>query len=103
MNARLTTLILITLLFLSSCVTPAGTGYVYTQPVFVYPGVGLGTIIVVVSWTRNKSILWAIIHTIPGRHYVIYIFDCWKEKIFFIIALHDRFNYYLGILFTAKI
>ncbi|HEY4156192.1 MAG TPA: hypothetical protein VGM24_12215 [Puia sp.] len=57
---------------LASCV--AGSGhYVYSQPVYVYPGVGLGTIIaVVVSWSRNKSILWAIIHGILGWLYVIY-------------------------------
>lgn len=45
----------------------------YAQPVYVYPGVGLGTIIaVVISWSRNKSILWAIIHGILGWLYVIY-------------------------------
>ena len=43
------------------------------QPVFFYPGVGLGTIIAVaISWTRNKSILWAIVHGILGWLYVIY-------------------------------
>ena len=48
-------------------------GPVYTQPVYIAPGVGLGTIIaVVVSWSRNKSILWAIIHGILGWLYVIY-------------------------------
>lgn len=45
----------------------------YTQPVYVGPGVGLGTVIaVVISWSRNKSILWAIIHGILGWLYVIY-------------------------------
>lgn len=40
---------------------------------YVAPGVGLGTIIaVVVSWTRNKSIGWAIVHGILGWFYVIY-------------------------------
>jgi hypothetical protein len=56
--------------------TSCGTGpdhYVYSGPVYVVPGVGLGTIIaVVVSWSRNKSILWAIIHGILGWLYVIY-------------------------------
>jgi len=48
-----------------------GTGY--TQPVYIAPGVGLGTIIaVVISWSRNKSILWAIVHGILGWLYVIY-------------------------------
>ena len=59
---------------LVSCATAhyPNDGY-YTRPVYVAPGVGLGTIIaVVVSWTRNKSILWAIIHGILGWLYVIY-------------------------------
>lgn len=44
----------------------------YTRPVYVAP-VGLGTIVaVVVSWSRNKSILWAIIHGLFGWLYVIY-------------------------------
>lgn len=59
-------------LLFASC----GTGpdhYAYSGPVYVVPGVGLGTIIaVVVSWSRNKSILWAIIHGILGWLYVIY-------------------------------
>ncbi|HWK03511.1 MAG TPA: hypothetical protein VNS58_07760 [Puia sp.] len=47
--------------------------YYYRTPVYVGPGVGLGTIIaVVVSWSRNKSILWAIIHGILGWLYIIY-------------------------------
>jgi hypothetical protein len=46
---------------------------VYLQPVYVGPGIGLGTIIaVIVSWSRNKSILFAIIHGILGWLYVIY-------------------------------
>lgn len=47
--------------------------YAYVQPVYYGPGVGLGTIIaVVISWSRNKSILWAIVHGILGWLYVIY-------------------------------
>lgn len=65
-------LLLFTVVLLASC----GMGpdhYVYSGPVYVVPGVGLGTIIaVVVSWSRNKSILWAIIHGILGWLYVIY-------------------------------
>lgn len=65
-------LLLLPLLFLASCVTGPGAPYYY-QPVYVGPGIGLGTIIaVVVSWSRNKSILWAIIHGILGWLYVIY-------------------------------
>ncbi len=65
-------------LFLSVVVllVACGPRYVddgYGQPAYVAPGIGLGTIIaVVVSWSRNKSILWAIIHGILGWLYVIY-------------------------------
>ncbi len=64
--------LLIPLLWLTACT--GGPGYDgYVVPVYVGPGVGLGTIIaVVVSWSRNKSILWAIIHGILGWFYVIY-------------------------------
>jgi hypothetical protein len=60
------------LLLLVSCVTTTSDPY-YARPVYVGPGIGLGTIIaVVVSWSRNKSILSAIIHGILGWLYVIY-------------------------------
>jgi hypothetical protein len=40
---------------------------------FVQGGVGLGTVIaVVISWSRNTSLLWAIIHGVLGWLYVIY-------------------------------
>jgi len=36
-------------------------------------GIGLGTVIaVVISWDRNKSILWAIFHGFISWFYVIY-------------------------------
>jgi hypothetical protein len=74
-----TSIILISLLFLVSCVSGASNGYV--QPVYVYPGVGLGTIIaVVLSWNRNQSILWAIIHGLLGWLYVIYVLIVGKKK-----------------------
>jgi hypothetical protein len=65
---------LLPLLSLASCVmTSRGYDYGYAHPVYVLPGVGLGTIIaVVVSWSRNKSIFWAIIHGLLGWLYVIY-------------------------------
>ena len=35
--------------------------------------IGLGSIIAVVaSWSRNKSILWAIVHGLMGWIYVVY-------------------------------
>lgn len=43
-------------------------------------GVGLGTVIaVILSWSRNHSILWAIIHGILNWLYVIY-FAITREK-----------------------
>ena len=69
-NVAFTSLVI----FLASCtnndeVNTAG----YTRPVYYGPGIGLGTLIaVLVSWSRNKSILWAIIHGILGWLYVIY-------------------------------
>ena len=36
-------------------------------------GVGLGAVIAVVtSWSRNRSILWAVFHGICGWFYVVY-------------------------------
>ena len=62
---------IIAAVIVSSCTGPNYNGYV--QPVYVGPGIGLGTIIaVVISWSRNRSILWAIIHGILGWLYVIY-------------------------------
>ncbi len=63
----------IALLFTSCVVDNGGAGYGYARPVYIAPGIGLGTIIAVaISWTRNKSILWAIIHGLLGWLYVIY-------------------------------
>jgi hypothetical protein len=65
-------MLIVSFSFFASCTVQAGTP-VYAQPVYVGPGIGLGTIIaVVVSWSRNKSILLAIIHGILGWLYVIY-------------------------------
>ena len=63
---------LIPFVFISSCYGGPYDGG-YFVPVYVGPGIGLGTIVaVVVSWSRNKSILWAIIHGLLGWLYVIY-------------------------------
>jgi hypothetical protein len=64
--------VILCILFMISCVSN-GYNDGYMQPVYVGPGIGLGTIIaVVISWSRNKSILWAIVHGILGWLYVIY-------------------------------
>ncbi len=60
------------ILLMASCASGPNDGG-YMTPVYVGPGIGLGTIIaVVVSWSRNKSILWAILHGLLGWIYVIY-------------------------------
>jgi hypothetical protein len=65
-------ILLISLLLISACYGGPTDGGFFV-PVYVGPGIGLGTIIaVVVSWSRNKSILWAIIHGLLGWLYVIY-------------------------------
>ncbi len=72
MNKLKNALLFIPILLLAACMG-GPDNYRYMQPVYVGPGVGLGTIIaVVISWSRNKSILWAIIHGILGWLYVIY-------------------------------
>ncbi len=72
MQKTIPVLFLIALILLTACTSnPNYNGYM--QPVYVGPSIGLGTIIaVVISWSRNKSILWAIIHGILGWLYVIY-------------------------------
>ena len=66
-------LLIVSVLLLGSCT--------YTQdetPVrhtIIGNGIGLGgAIAVVTSWSRNRSILWAIIHGILSWFYVIYFY-----------------------------
>ncbi len=45
----------------------------HTTNVTVGSGIGIGTIIAIVaSWSRNHSVLWAIVHGMLGWLYVIY-------------------------------
>lgn len=68
------------LLFFASCVSYSSGEHGYARPVYV-SGVGLGTVIaVVISWSRNKSVLWAIIHGILGWLYVIYALIVGNKK-----------------------
>ncbi len=68
------------LLLIVSCTARQAGDPGYTQPVYIAPGIGLGTIVaVVISWSRNKSILWAIVHGILGWLYVIYILIAGKK------------------------
>ncbi len=79
MSKKIGSALVFCILLLTSCVART-YDYGYMQPAYIFPGVGLGTIIaVVISWTRNKSVLWAIIHGILGWFYVIYAIIV-KEK-----------------------
>ena len=72
MATRHIPVLLLLLSLLGSCVVGPGTP-VYYQPVYYGPGIGLGTLIaVLVSWSRNKSILLAILCGLLGWIYVIY-------------------------------
>lgn len=80
MIKKLNPVLYITLILLSSC-TDTPDNYYYARPVYIAPGIGLGTIIaVVISWSRNKSILWAVIHGILGWLYIIYVILFLKKK-----------------------
>ncbi len=79
MMKKLTPIFFIMTVLLAACTNNTGVNG-YNQPVYLAPGVGLGTIIaVVISWSRNKSILWAIIHAILGWLYVIYALIAGKK------------------------
>jgi hypothetical protein len=72
MNLKYVLFLFLMICSFASCAVQTGSPG-YLQPVYIGPGVGLGTIIaVVISWGRNKSILLAIIHGILGWLYVIY-------------------------------
>ncbi len=74
MNKKLNFALAFLIILIASCTNnDAAVGPSYYRPVYYGPGIGLGTLIaVLVSWSRNKSILWAIIHGILGWLYVIY-------------------------------
>ena len=80
MYKKIGPVVLFCMLVLTACVAATGN-YPSTRPVYIAPGVGIGTIIaIVVSWSRNKSILWAIIHGILGWLYVVYAVLFLKRK-----------------------
>jgi hypothetical protein len=68
--------LLFTLLLLLGCSTLGlAQSTSASQQVIVNNGIGLGSAIAVTaSWSRNKSILWAIIHGILSWFYVIYFY-----------------------------
>ncbi|WP_219921445.1 hypothetical protein [Rufibacter sp. XAAS-G3-1] len=61
------------LLFSSMPLYAQEMGNTYVNNPVVKSGVGLGSVLAVVtSWTRNRSLLWAIFHAIIGWVYVGY-------------------------------
>ncbi|WP_299826388.1 hypothetical protein [uncultured Pontibacter sp.] len=61
------------LLVLLLCATTLYAQTADTTKTVINNGVGLGSVIAVVaSWSRNRSILWAILHGIFSWLYVIY-------------------------------
>ena len=64
------TLVLVLVLFTS---LSASSFTLMTAQEVTGGGIGLGSILaIVLSWSRNSSILWAILHAILGWLYVIY-------------------------------
>jgi hypothetical protein len=61
--------------FLLSCSTSFGQDSEPVRNTIINNGIGLGgAIAVAISWSRNKSILWVIIHGLFGWLYVIYYY-----------------------------
>jgi hypothetical protein len=62
--------------FLLSCsITAFGQSNEPVRNTIINNGIGLGgAIAVAISWSRNNSILWAIIHGLFGWFYVIYYY-----------------------------
>ena len=59
-------------LFISNSAWANDFAVTMSSPV-VSTSIGVGTIIAIMaSWTRNKSVLWAIFHAILGWFYVVY-------------------------------
>ena len=73
------------LLLVACCLIAAS---VMAQPVaggqmnfFVDKGIGIFAVIaIVISWSRNKSILWCLIHGMLGMGYVLYYYFILKNK-----------------------
>lgn len=52
-----------------------------TQTNVVHDGIGFGAVLaIVISWSNNKSIGWAIVHGILSWFYVVYYFISRDEK-----------------------
>jgi hypothetical protein len=62
------------LIFISFNLFAASSSFDYNgNKMVINSGIGVGSIIAIVaSWTRNKSVLWAIFHAFCGWLYVIY-------------------------------
>lgn len=61
-----------TLLGATACLAQTNSPY---QQVVVNNGIGLGSAIAVaISWSNNRSILWAIVHGLLSWLYIIYYY-----------------------------
>ena len=61
------------LTFITLSTLSAGSPVLLSTAEMTGGGIGLGSILaIVLSWSRNKSVLWAILHAILGWLYVIY-------------------------------
>lgn len=73
MNKKFTLCFVFILLAASPLLAQIGDSTIANQTTVIEKGVGLGSVIAVVaSWSRNQSILWAILHGILSWFYVIY-------------------------------
>lgn len=72
-SSGLKILLILLILVITSTVLLAESGNSGVSGRLVDGGVGLGAVIaVVLSWSRNQSVLWAIVHGILSWIYVIY-------------------------------
>jgi hypothetical protein len=66
--------ILLMLIFCMTATLAISQGYTPSTAAYsVGSGISIGAVIAIVaSWSRNKSVLWAILHAFLGWIYVIY-------------------------------
>ncbi|MBX0332236.1 hypothetical protein K3G39_03215 [Pontibacter sp. HSC-14F20] len=70
---KLTLCFVFFLVYTTPLLAQIGDATQVTQTTVIEKGVGLGAVIAVVaSWSRNQSILWAILHGILSWFYVLY-------------------------------
>ena len=69
-NVLICTLVLLSQIIVAQTTTISGSNF---QSTLTYSGIELGSVIaIVISWSRNESIVFAILHGILGWFYVLY-------------------------------